>query len=677
MLVGSLLLSVISHAKVAVPALFSDHAVLQRSEKVPIWGTASPHETVKVGIAGIEAATQADAHGKWKVVLDLRPVDFTPHALIIEGENRLNIADVVVGEVWVASGQSNMEWKMESTPEIQQEVALPENPGIRVFKVKKAARPELSAVVEGDWQIASPTSIPSFTAVGYYFAKFIQPEIKAPVGIIHSSWGGSPIEAWTSMDSLAKHPELGPRSAAEMKNQFYEFGSLKKAFSKNYRAWAKKNGREDEPQGKPEDYTGDESTQGSWKTAKMPGLLADSGLPDSGAFWLKTKVRVPAALDSVQQPVSLGKVSGFFRVYWNGTLIKEVTPESGAEEDTWIFINGSMIKAGESTLAIRIFNPGSRTGLQGPPPRFAGATPIGGEWQVFIERALPPIDAEMLKDMPVAPMAPRSEQNTSTFLYNGMINPLIPYAIQGAIWYQGEANTGRAWEYRTAFPLLIEDWRAHWGQGDFPFYFCQLPNNGPKTSDPGFNGGWPELREAQSLALSIPNTGQAVLLDQGEQDDIHPRNKKEVGYRLAQVALAKTYQKPREFSGPIYQSMKIEKDKIRLNFSHAETGLVARELPTNYRPRSTLPATVELKRNSPSSELEGFAICGEDKKWVWADAKIEGDSVVVWSPQVPSPVAVRFAWSPNPTFNLYNNAGFPAAPFRTDDHPLSTMGKKY
>jgi sialate O-acetylesterase len=249
-----------------------------------------------------------------------------------------------------------------------------------------------------------------------------------------------------------------------------------------------------------------------------------------------------------------------------------------------------------------------------------------------------------------------------------MISPLVPYGISGFIWYQGESNVGRAESYRTVFPGLIQDWRAQWGNKNLPFYFCQLPAFNDKKSTPE-ESAWAELREAQAAALELPRTSQAVILDLGEEKDLHPRNKRDVGDRLAKIALADTYGKSVPHEGPVFQSMRKEDGALRVSFAHSDGGLVARPLPDRYQPRLVSPDTVPLVRNSPKSQLEGFAICGSDQKWKWADAHIDGTAVVVSSPEVPDPVAVRYAWADTPTFNLFNGAGFPAAPFRTDKYP--------
>jgi sialate O-acetylesterase len=256
-----------------------------------------------------------------------------------------------------------------------------------------------------------------------------------------------------------------------------------------------------------------------------------------------------------------------------------------------------------------------------------------------------------------------------------MIHPVLGYGIKGVIWYQGEGNWNRGYQYRAAFKLLINDWRAKWGRGDFPFIFCQIANNGARGTKPG-NDPHSEVREAQTMALSIPNTGQAILIDIGEDGNIHPANKMDVGDRLSRIALAKAYDKKVSFSGPVFQSMAVEGEKIRVKFSSTD-GLMARPIPPTYKPVSTEPKELPNTRNAPDGDLEGFAVCGEDKKWAWATAKIEGDSVVVWSAEVPKPVAVRYAWGNSPLCNLYSNAGLPAGPFRTDDFPLISVKAKY
>ncbi|MDP0496053.1 MAG: sialate O-acetylesterase [Verrucomicrobiota bacterium JB024] len=636
-----------------------------------------PHETVKVEIAGVTGHAVANDAGNWRVTLDLSGVDSQPHEMtIVAGDEVRVVSDVLVGEVWIGSGQSNMEWPLELTTDAEQELARPENPLLRFFTVAKVTAPQPLDSVEGKWVLASPAALANLSATGYYFSRNIQVELGTPVGFINASWGGSPVEAWTSMESLVRDEELGPR-AASITQYHADFPALTAAFKKSFGAWCQQLSRQDIPQGQPEDYNRVHAFKGPWEKVKLPGLLADSGAPDAGAFWVKKTIQIPYEMDGLQQSVHLGRISGFCQIYWNGELIREVSSETGAQSDIIIYTDPSIIHEGEATLAIRIFNPGSGTGIFCDDFCVGGSIPLSGDWDLFVEKELAPLTVPELEAMPMLPLAPVADYHTATFTYNGMIAPVIPYAIRGVIWFQGETNVTRAWQYRRAFPLLIEDWRAKWQQGDLPFFFCQLANFEGKVSDPNFPEALPELREAQSLALTLPETGQAVLIDVGEEGDIHFRNKTEVGYRLAQIALARVYGRDREYSGPVYESHRQEGKVIRLAFTHADSGLVAKPLPNEYLLRTTGATVRQLKRNSPGSELEGFAICGADRKWYWADARVEGNSVVVSSPDVPVPTAVRYAWASNPTCNLYNQAGFPAAPFRTDDFELSTVQVRY
>ena len=497
-------------ATVSLPAILSDHMVLQKSANVPIWGKADPGEEVAVTLnhQTIRATTGPD--GRWKTELNLENSGPGPFELVVSGRGApLVISDVVIGEVWVASGQSNMELMLKDTIGAKEEIAGSSNPMLRQFLVKTVASREPLDDCTGVWAPAGPDTTGSFSAIGYYFAKRLQGELKVPIGLIHTSWGATPAEAWTSSRSLDTVPDL------------------------------------------------------------------------------------KASMERLREQKS---------------------PE-------------------------------------GHVPKPLGTVPV------FSSQILPP-------------------QKIAGQIFNGMINPLIPYAIRGVIWYQGEGNSDRAFQYRTTFSLLIKDWRERWGRVELAYYFCQLPNFGPKKPGPE-ESSWAELREAQSLALNLPHTGQAVLIDIGEADNIHPRNKHDAGERLALIALANDYGGKMPFSGPVYDSMITEPGRIRIKFHNSVGGLLAKPLPAVYDVNTLKAQTAPLVRNSPNSELEGFAICGEDRQWRWADAKIDGDTVLIWSNEIPAPVAVRYAWADDPTCNLYNSGGLPASPFRTDDFPLTTKDRKY
>jgi sialate O-acetylesterase len=490
-----------ARADVKPNGLIGDNMVLQQGIKAPLWGTADDGEEITVTFEDQKHTTTAKG-GKWRVDLDPLKAGGGPRELTIAGKNTIHVKNVLVGEVWICSGQSNMEFPLSAAHEGKQAVAESKDPNLRLFTVPHTSTEKPRADVHGKWQVCGPGTVGGFSAVAYYFGRDLRKDLDVPVGLIETNWGGTVCEAWTSHRALADVPEL-------------------KYLANRY----------------PHGYR---------------GALED---------YLK-------ALDRYREQVA-----------------KDV--DSGKE----------------------------------PPP-------------------------------PPQPPAPSRDPNAfPSSLYNGMIRPLIPYAVKGAIWYQGESNAGRAFEYRTLFPTMIRDWRQRWHEGDFPFLFVQLAPwfagnpNGPE---------WAELREAQlQTAQKVPNTAEAVITDVGNLMDIHPKQKEPVGHRLALAALALGYGKKVEYSGPVYESMKVEGNKAILSFTHVGEGLEAKGGP-----------------------LEGFTIAGPDHHFVKAEAEIRDGHVEVWSKEVEKPVAVRYGWANFPVVNLYNKDGLPATPFRTDDLPLTTGGPK-
>ena len=664
-------------AEPSLPPIFSTHAVLQGGASVPVWGGASPGERITVTLGPAQASATAGADGRWRVALDLSQSGPGPFELVVKGDSTLVITDVVVGEVWFASGQSNMEWVLRKTTGAEAEIERSANPGIRHFQVKKNTSPVPIEKFEGEWKVAGPSTAGDFTAAGYYFAKALNRATGHPIGLVHASWGATKVEGWTSPEGLARLPEV-KASADRYRVEEQEFPARLAAFPEAFSVWAKKHGRVADGGLAPGEALGVASKL-TWTPLRLP-VAPGAGLPagDGGVVWLRRTVNVPPASAGLSQPIEVGQIDGFYEIYFDGGKVDEVTPATGLRRPgVPFYFKESVMKAGDHELALRIHNPvGSPLAREGRPFRFIHRPLVDG-WQISVERAFPAPEAAARAAMPAAPIQPMTRQDIGGYLYNAMVHPVIPYAIRGVIWYQGEGNSSRAAQYRDSFPNLIVDWRARWGIGDFPFYFCQLANFGAKSAEPR-EDGLAELREAQSLALKLPNTGQAVLIDIGEAEDIHPRNKREVGERLARIALADTYgRREIAFSGPIYASHRVEADRIRIAFAGAVGGLVAKELPAVYAPRSTADRTLPLERYSPDSEVQGFTICGEDRRWIWAHAKIEGDSVVVWAPGVKAPVAVRYGWTGNPTCNLYDGAGLPASPFRTDDFSLVTRDARY
>ena len=661
-------------ADVRLPALFSDHAVLQKSAHVPVWGKADAGEKVTVTLGNRSAAATAGADGRWRVELDLADSAAGPFALTVEGKNKVTVSDVLVGEVWLASGQSNMEFLLKNSAQANEEIARPANPLLRQFIVIKNASPEPVDDVKGSWALASPEKRGGFSAVAYYFSKKLQSELGVPVGAVHSSWGGTPSEAWTSAESMDSVPDL--KAARQLQaGAVAEYPAKKKAWVDAMAAWLKATAREDRATADTAAFSGVDSDTSAWVSVKIPGEIKAAGLPATGAVWVRREVMLPSK-PATDLWLNL-PINGFDAVYWNGKKLAQTTFETfegvgHARAGGAYTVPAREVLEGRNVLAIRLFEPATPAKFTAEPK--LGSQALSGEWRAKAEFELPPPAADKPAPEPVSlPMLP---QYRASHLFNGMLHPLIPYAMRGAIWYQGESNASRAFQYRTAFPLMISDWRKQWKQDGLPFYFCQLANYMAKKAEPA-ESNWAELREAQSLALRLPNTGQAVLIDLGESGDIHPRNKKDPGERLALLALAKDYGKPVACSGPVFDSVKIENGKAILRFQHTEGGLVARPLPDTYLVSMVPAKTAPLVRNSPGSQLEGFALCGADKKWVWADAKIEGETVIVSSEKIPAPVAVRYAWADNPTCNLSNGAGLPASPFRTDDFPPVTLSGKY
>lgn len=650
-------------ADLRLPSILSDHMLLQSGMAVPIWGRADAGEEIAVEFAGQRKSTTADSDGKWLVKLDPLAASAVSRDVVVRSLTRsrsVKIADVIVGEVWAGGGQSNMEFDMKAITTAAAEIEASANPTLRQFHVQKSPAAEIPADdVPGYWTVARPGTTEDFIAAGYYFAKTIQRELKAPVGLIKVCWGGSKVEPWISPASLASNPELA--SAAR------NMDAMSERNKSAYREWLKQTQRDDRASGDLSRFiSGTVSKDDGWVSAKDSGPVSDSALPQFGAFWFRKEVTLTARQTGAAQVLQFGPSAQFDRVYWNATLVGERTVDShtGLISVRHYLIPPALLKEGVNQLAVRIFAPAQPPGFSWHPS--VGTTKMPGGWMAKAEYALPPLDAAGKKIVP-----PLTGQHVLPGrLFNGMVHPILPYAIRGVLWYQGESNTGNAALYRTSLPLLIKDWRQQWQQGDFPFLYCQLANYGPKTDQPG-ESDWAELREAQTRTLAVPNTGMAVLIDTGESEDVHPQTKQIAGERLATIALAKTYGRDVVHCGPMYTSMKIEGSAIRLSFDHLGGGLVAKPLPAIYDVIRKSGKTAPLVRNSPHSQLEGFAICGADRKWAWADAKIDGDTVLVFAKEVPAPVAARYAWSDNPTCNLYNAANLPATPFRTDDRPLT------
>ncbi|MEO6846507.1 MAG: sialate O-acetylesterase [Chthoniobacterales bacterium] len=661
----------IASADVRLPGIISDHMVLLKSEKVPIWGMAAPGEEVTVTLDKATAKATTGADGKWKLELNLKDFAQGPFTMTVQGKNTLKISDVVVGEVWLASGQSNMSAQVQYSIGGLAEVAAPANPMLRLFEMRGGTSETPVDEFAGQWRLADSVGRTFFSAVGYYFGKALNTELKVPVGIVADSYGGSAIESWMSPETIEKTPILKTANDAALQYR-KDYPAPFAAYKKDYAAWQKQTGREDHPVGDVKAFAEDPIPVEGWTVVPV-GTLVSPAFPTNGVVWLRKDIQISPSVAKAGTELTMRGFEGFSSIYWNGKLVKQTTVENHpGRSESVTTIPADVMKEGKNTLAIRLFAPGKPIGF--PNQVFYPGIGFTGDWEARTEYTLPALTPEQLAAMPKLPAPPVPVNGLRGNIYNAMLWPITNYAIRGMIWYQGESNLINARDYRILLPALIEGWRKQWGRGDLPFYFCQLPAYYPKTSvawedkNPAAYA-WTIVRESQAESQRVPKTGMAVMIDLGEGENLHPMDKKEAGDRLAALALANDYGKKVESSGPVYESVKFENGIAKVKFSHAQ-GLVAKPLPATYvvSRLPKVPKTAPLVRNGPNGELEGFALCGADKKWFWADAKIEGDSVVVWSDKVPVPVAVRYAWLANPTVNLYNGAGLPAAPFRTDDY---------
>lgn len=613
-------------AKIKLPTLVSDGMVLQRNQKLNVWGKADAGEKVEVKFLNKNYKTTADPTGNWKIILPEQKAG-GPYTMTI---NEITLKDILIGDVWLASGQSNMELPMRRlTPLYADEIKNANNQDIRFFTVPqkynfKSPQTELDG---GKWEATNPQTILNFSGVAYFFAKQLSEKNKVAVGIIHASLGGSPIQAWMDENSLKKYPEYLDEAKKWQNDELIKSTeSNEQALSK---AWYAELDQSDI--GLNQHWENFDLNDSDWKKMNIPGSWEDKEGSFDGSVWFRKEINLPKNQAGKAAFLNLGRIKDADVTYINGVKVGNVTYEYPPR---WYDIPEGVLKEGKNVIAVRITNGSGKGQFIADKPYYleidGNKIDLKTEWKYKI-------GAKMGK------MAPGQ-----TFirwkpigLYNAMINPLINYNIKGAIWYQGESNTGKPKEYGDLLTTMITDWRNKWNQKDMPFFTVQLANfMEPKTQPVESN--WAELRDQQRrVSLKVPNTGLAVIIDLGEWNDIHPLNKKSVGDRLALQALKVADKKNIIADGPVYQSMKVEGNKIMLSFKNGTDDF----------------ETV--------SELKGFAI-KENGKYEWAKAKIEGKKIIVWNDTISNPVSVRYDWADNPDGNLRNKSGLPASPFTTD-----------
>ncbi|MGM9478394.1 sialate O-acetylesterase [Pedobacter sp. GSP4] len=638
-------------AKVILPSVFSDNMVLQQKTNAAIWGKTDPGKAVKITVSWnkINYGAIADASGNWKIKV-ATPSFGGPYTVTISDGETLVLNNVLIGDVWVCSGQSNMEMPLAGWGKIlnyEKEIAEAKFPSIRLLQAEHITSnvPLNNAkVTNGGWQECNPKYIAEFSSTAYFFAREIYEKTKIPIGLIHTSWGGTIAEAWTSAESLAKMTDF---AAAVEKIKASAKNPSTTSYEEKVQNWVKITTDKDSGNfnGQPKWALTDAS---GWKTMGLPILWEDAALKNfDGVVWFTKKITIPENWKKNGVKLSLGTIDDNDITYVNGVKVGETV---GYNVERTYVLPADILKAGENTITVRVFDSGGGGGIYGETKNLnlinvsGEKISLAGDWNYKVG-----LDFKNIEARPYEENGP----NRPTVLYNAMIHPFLQFSIKGAIWYQGESNADRAYQYRELFPSMIKDWRQKWGQGDFPFYFVQLANFMQVDNEP-VPSAWAELREAQAKTLALPNTGMATIIDIGDAKDIHPKNKQEVGRRLALIALAKNYGEKINFSGPVYQSQKVEGKEIRLTFTNIQNGL----------------------KTVNGEELKGFAIAGADKKFYWAKATVQGNQIVVSSQQVANPVAVRYAWGNNPVSNLVSTDGLPASPFRTDTWQGITFGKK-
>ncbi|MGB8191532.1 MAG: sialate O-acetylesterase [Chitinophagaceae bacterium] len=633
--IALLLIAYSGSSQVKLPRLIRDSMVLQRDAKIKLWGWSAPGEKINIRFNNKKYKTTGDADGKWSLLLPPMKAG-GPYTMNIDASNQIVLKDILIGDVWICSGQSNMVHQMQLHSErYADEIAQANYPQIRHFFIAtmtdlQGPRNDLPG---GYWKSANPNDVQQFSAVAYFFAKDIYEKYHVPIGLINASVGGTPIEAWTSEEGLKTFPSI---NATIQKNKDTAYvNSMNRAASLANASRPKPNDK---------GLTGNKPWYDTtyipkgWHNINIPGYWEDQGVKDlDGIVWYRKEIDVPAAMTGMPAKVYLGRIVDADFLYVNGVLAGNTTYQYPQRR---YVLPAGVLKPGKNILVVRVINNFGKGGFVPDKPY---AVTVGGQsidlkgdWQYKVGDAFVPFRSS-------APGI--SLQNQPSSLFNAMVAPVVNYSIKGMLWYQGESNTGNASEYEKLLPALIADWRNQWKQGELPFLYVQLPGFQDVQYLPA-ESGWAVLREGQLKTLSVPNTAMAVAIDLGEWNDVHPDNKKDVGLRLALTARKLVYgEKDLVHSGPIYQSSKIDGNKIILSFSNVGSGLISID----------------------GEELWRFAIAGADKKFVWATAKIEGDKVIVWTDSIAEPMYVRYAWADNPEgANLYNKEGLPASPFRTD-----------
>ncbi len=623
-------------SQLILPRLISNGMVLQRAATVRIWGWADPGETVTVDFISQKYKTLAGDDGCWEVFLkDLEAGG--PYDMEIKASATIVVRDILVGEVWVCSGQSNIELMMERVKDqYPEDIINCSYPEIRHFSVVQRYdfNKSYSDFSDGCWEAACPETIRRFSAVGYFFAKAIHEKYNVPVGFIKAAIGGSPIESWISEEALAPHPEA-IRTLLPYKDEEY----VKKVLTIDEKitgSWQGSLNRNDAGLTDKEPWYAENIDTSDWTIMELPANFYDEGLESfNGVIWFRKEIEVPEEMLSTPVRLWLGRIVDSDQAYVNGQFVGETAYQYPPRKYD---VPQGLLRKGKNVIAVRVIcNNGSGEFISDKTYKLIApdcSVELTGQWKYKVGAFCgPQPETTFVQWQP-------------TGLFNGMLAPVTKYAVRGAVWYQGEANTSKPQEYHGLMRTLVKDWRKRWNQDSLPFVIVQLPNYGVQDKQPS-ESQWAELREAQLDALCMQDTAVTVNIDLGEWNDLHPLRKKDVGERVALAAGKIAYGEGLVASGPVYRDMEVIGSKIAISFLNTGSGLSTRD----------------------GLELRHFAISGKDSGFVWANAKIDGNRVIVWAEGITEPVAVRYAWADNPeTANLINMEGLPAAPFRTDRH---------
>lgn len=636
-------MSSVLKANIKLPALVGNNMVLQRDHNINIWGWADPEENLSVEFQGKQFVASADKDGKWKLTLPAYPAG-GPFTMRLKGKDTIELTNILIGDVWLASGQSNMEWALENIKNAKEEIQNANFPQIRLFTVAKEYdfKPREDVKSKG-WEACSSEKVPKFSAIAFLFGRKIHQEINVPVGLIFSAWGGTTAEAWMSPDGLKEVP-----SFKEKLNALSNAGADKyNAFKAKKEAWLKENDKIDRGRmSNATPWSAIDLNTADWSAMNQPAQWATNKDLKGycGTVWFRKEIEVSAQDMGKPLELSFGVILMTDSVFVNGQFVGTTT---GFSQKRKYKVPADLVKQGKNLIVVRIKGVQTFGGMADSPTEMyaqIGETKISLE-DKWLYKTAPdisdfPYDINFSEFTPMMPTVP-------LVLHNAMIAPVVQYPIKGVIWYQGESNADdmdEALNYYSLFPALIKDWRREWGY-DFPFLFVQLAGYQPDKPEPA-DYAWAHLREAQFKTLSLPNTCMATAIDIGEVGDIHPKNKQDVANRLVLAAKKVAYQKDVVYSGPVLKSMTIEGNKLRLRFENVGSGFLIKD-----------------KYAYP----KGFAIAGTDKNFVWAKAIVEGNDIVVYADNVQQPMAVRYNWGNSPDGNIYNKENLPAVPFRTDN----------